>query len=204
MASKMSLEVRINRAKMFWNSNLVDNTISANCFCLLQETRRQQNERKRNMLYLIAQYLSDFGFNASHDTFFKEANLTANYRVCDNVDLDTIYLDYCSHYQLKFERSPKIIKNVEDGNVGGRAKFSARQTKRQITSELNLASKEHLPEALVTNSDSLNSVIVVSSAGKNKDDESGDSGRKFGMLRTLGDFLCHHPDHREMAEILHR
>lgn len=33
--------------------------------------------------------------------------------MCDNIDLDTIYLDYCSYYHLKFGKQPKIVKRLE-------------------------------------------------------------------------------------------
>lgn len=45
---------------------------------------------------------------------WNEANLTADYKVCDNIDLDTIYLDFCSYYHLKFGKLPKILRKIEN------------------------------------------------------------------------------------------
>lgn len=54
---------------------------------------------------------------------WNEANLTADYKVCDNIDLDTIYLDFCSYYHLKFGKLPKILRKIEnDSNEPQRTK----------------------------------------------------------------------------------
>lgn len=42
-----------------------------------------------------------------------EARLSNEFKVCDNIDLDTIYLDFCSYYHLKFGKQPKITKRIE-------------------------------------------------------------------------------------------
>lgn len=170
----------------------------------LQDTRRQQNERRRNILYLIAQYLSDFGFHAAYDTFFKEANLTSSYRVCDNVDLDTIYLDYCSHYHLKFDKSPRIIKKVDAADAEKRVRPSTRRTGRKEKSDSHSTPKHGASGAVISNADALSSAISVSSVRNGNGDEGCDEASKFDMPRSLGDFLCDHPDHRDIAEILHR
>lgn len=68
-------------------------------------------ERKRCILFIISQYLSDYSLTATNDQLIKETNLpTNNYQICDNVDLDTMFLDYCSYYQLRFGKQPKFIK----------------------------------------------------------------------------------------------
>lgn len=64
-------------------------------------------------MYLISQYLCDFGLKQTNTALCKEANLTADYKICDNVDLDTIYLDFCSYYHLKFGKLPKILRKIE-------------------------------------------------------------------------------------------
>lgn len=47
-------------------------------------------------------------------TLWNEANLTTEYKICDNVDLDTIYLDFCSYYHMKFGKLPKILRKIEN------------------------------------------------------------------------------------------
>lgn len=36
------------------------------------------------------------------------------FEVCDNVDLETILMDYESYYFIKFQKYPKIIKKAPD------------------------------------------------------------------------------------------
>lgn len=47
-------------------------------------------------------------------SLWNEANLSADYKICDNIDLDTIYLDFCSYYHLKFRKLPKILRKIEN------------------------------------------------------------------------------------------
>lgn len=58
--------------------------------------------------------MNDFGLKEARLALLTETNLSSDYRVCDNIDLDTIYLDYCSYYHLKFGKQPKIVKKVND------------------------------------------------------------------------------------------
>lgn len=68
-------------------------------------------------MYLIAQYLDDFGLKQTKSLLCTEANLSSDCKICDNIDLDTIYLDYCSYYHLKFGKQPKIIKRNDSIDI---------------------------------------------------------------------------------------
>lgn len=63
---------------------------------------------------MVAQYLDDFGLKQSKNALLTEARLSNEFKVCDNIDLDTIYLDYCSYYNLKFGKQPKIVKRIDN------------------------------------------------------------------------------------------
>lgn len=67
-------------------------------------------ERKRNLLYLIRNYLKEQNLQETADVLCNEAQLTNQFDVCDNVDLDIIYQDYESFYFTKFNKTPKILK----------------------------------------------------------------------------------------------
>lgn len=86
-----------------------------------QEERRSILERKRHLLLLIAQYLSDHGLGNTVEILAKESSLLASTRrefaLCDNIDLESMYLDYISHHQLKFGRMPKITKRLDGPNI---------------------------------------------------------------------------------------
>ncbi|KAG4072113.1 hypothetical protein HA402_015612 [Bradysia odoriphaga] len=81
----------------------------------MEEERRLLNERKRNILLLISQYLKDNGMFYTSASLEREALYNArDYQLCDNVDLDSIYLEYVSYYNLKFGKTPKIVKKSEN------------------------------------------------------------------------------------------
>uniref|UniRef100_A0A182J122 AAA+ ATPase domain-containing protein n=1 Tax=Anopheles atroparvus TaxID=41427 RepID=A0A182J122_ANOAO len=78
-----------------------------------EQDRRSIYERRRNILYLVANYLSSMGLHQSRQALIDETHLTAEFEVCDNIDLDTIYQDFCSYFLLKFGKQPRIVKRTE-------------------------------------------------------------------------------------------
>ena len=53
----------------------------------------------------------------SADTLGRETNIDLNkYEVADNVDLETVLMEYESYYYIKFNRYPKIAKKLSAGN----------------------------------------------------------------------------------------
>lgn len=117
-----------------------------NYFFHTNQESKQLHQRQRNLLYLMSQYLIDFGLKRSQAVLLEEANLTNEYRVCDNIDLDTIYLDYCSYYQLRFGKQPKVLKRREvtssEQQLSGKAKLvkgSSKQRHTESRSSSNVA-----------------------------------------------------------------
>lgn len=47
------------------------------------------------------------------------ATLLSEYVLCDNIDLDTLYLDYTSYYRVKFGKPPLITKRLEATSANG-------------------------------------------------------------------------------------
>ncbi|XP_053696607.1 katanin p60 ATPase-containing subunit A-like 2 [Sabethes cyaneus] len=78
-----------------------------------EQDKRSLYERRRNILYLVANYFSIMGLDQSRQTLLEETHLTEEFEVCDNIDLDTIYQEYCSYYLLKFGKQPKVVKRNE-------------------------------------------------------------------------------------------
>lgn len=76
-----------------------------------EEIRHIQTRRK-NILYLIQRYLNDNGFYGTANTLKAEAKLSDEFELCDNIDLDGMYLEYASYYQLKFGKYPKILRKL--------------------------------------------------------------------------------------------
>lgn len=78
-----------------------------------QQDRKALYERRKNILYLIHQYLTDINLCRSSMVLQDEAGLSKDYKVCDNVDLETMYMEFCSYFKLKFGKQPKIVKRSE-------------------------------------------------------------------------------------------
>jgi len=67
-----------------------------------------------------------FRYLESATTLSKETNLDmSKYDVCDNVDLETVLMEYESYYFVRFQKYPKIIKKLTEsgeycqGYIGG-------------------------------------------------------------------------------------
>ncbi|XP_055386347.1 katanin p60 ATPase-containing subunit A-like 2 [Condylostylus longicornis] len=79
---------------------------------LKDSDKKNYNTRRRTLLYLIQKYLNDYGYPDIATTLKSEALLN-DYEVCDNIDIDIIFLEYCSYQQLKFEL-PEEWKQFSD------------------------------------------------------------------------------------------
>ncbi|KAA3673852.1 katanin p60 ATPase-containing subunit A1 [Paragonimus westermani] len=63
----------------------------------------------------IASYVSHFSYTESALSLSKETNLNFHhYEVCDNVDLETVLLEYESYYFVKFHKYPRITKKLSN------------------------------------------------------------------------------------------
>ncbi|RTG90205.1 katanin p60 ATPase-containing subunit A1 [Schistosoma bovis] len=81
------------------------------------KTKEEQRStaRKKNLLILVMHYLSEEGYVESAMSLSKETNLDfKKYEVCDNVDLETVLLEYESYYYIKFQKYPRITKKLSD------------------------------------------------------------------------------------------
>ncbi|KAG8511897.1 Katanin p60 ATPase-containing subunit A-like 2, partial [Galemys pyrenaicus] len=84
--------------------------------------------RRKNLLILILHYLTQEGTNfvffffCEMVRYFDTANVLEQetklglrrFEVCDNIDLETILMEYESYYYVKFQKYPKIIKKASD------------------------------------------------------------------------------------------
>ncbi|XP_026829023.1 katanin p60 ATPase-containing subunit A-like 2 [Ooceraea biroi] len=77
-----------------------------------KEEKRAQ-ERRRHLIYLITAFLREQGYSNIAESLFKEAQLSRDIHVCDNIDLETIILEYADYYYAKYNRYPKLCKKVE-------------------------------------------------------------------------------------------
>jgi katanin p60 ATPase-containing subunit A1 len=102
--------------------------------------QKRQIERKRNIIVLIHQHLVEnggllvcsclskyaasysdcivfhfLGYIEAAERLQKEAGIACSrFEVADNVDLQLIYSEYESYYELKFDKKPKVVKKLRD------------------------------------------------------------------------------------------
>ncbi|KAM7026091.1 katanin p60 ATPase-containing subunit A-like 2 isoform 5-T5 [Acridotheres tristis] len=88
--------------------------------------------RRKNLLILILHYLIEEGYVDAANALEQETKLgLRGFEVCDNIDLETILMEYENYYFVKFQKYPKITKKVLDTaenkqlRSGGRAKRAA-------------------------------------------------------------------------------
>ena len=85
-----------------------------------QKMEKKDNERKKNILILIHQYLINIGFPDSATKLSEESNLELeNYAVADNMDLLLIIREYEDYYYMKFGKNPIFSHKISDGKMGG-------------------------------------------------------------------------------------
>ncbi|ALC48833.1 CG10793 [Drosophila busckii] len=79
---------------------------------VLCEDVRNFTTRRRNLLYLMHRYLMENGYYSSAEALKSESRLSDDCELCDNVDLDAIYLEYASFFNMKFGKYPRILKKA--------------------------------------------------------------------------------------------
>ncbi|CAH7088579.1 Katnal2 [Phodopus roborovskii] len=71
--------------------------------------------RRKNLLILILHYLTQEGYIDAANALEEETKLgLRRFEVCDNVDLETILMEYESYYFVKFQKYPKMVKKAPD------------------------------------------------------------------------------------------
>nr|XP_020662192.1 katanin p60 ATPase-containing subunit A-like 2 isoform X3 [Pogona vitticeps] len=89
--------------------------------------------RRKNLLILILHYLTEEGYVDAANALEQETKLgLRRFEVCDNIDLETILMEYESYYYVKFQKYPKITKKASDTynkpRSGGKQKRAASST----------------------------------------------------------------------------
>lgn len=85
-------------------------TVASTILC---EDVRNFTTRRRNLLYLMHRYLLENGYYNTAEALKTEGRLSDEFELCDNVDLDAIYLEYASFFNLKFGKYPRILKKLD-------------------------------------------------------------------------------------------
>ncbi|XP_071436075.1 katanin p60 ATPase-containing subunit A-like 2 isoform X2 [Pithys albifrons albifrons] len=97
--------------------------------------------RRKNLLILILHYLMEEGYFDAANALEQETKLSLRgFEVCDNVDLETILMEYESYYFVKFQKYPKITKKVVDTENKQRL-----QTRAKARSSRAASSSQNVP-----------------------------------------------------------
>lgn len=177
----------------------------------MQEEKRAIVERKRSILYLISQYLADVGLPIAFNALIKESQLLANrdLQLCDNVDLDSIYLDYMAYHHIRFGKYPKITKRIESAELllAGNTKKTLTTRRKSIQktdsnkeTDTDAAIKEKMDAQLQL------AINVTPYAGQKRNEASScpQSEDSMLVLRPLRDHPHYSPEWKEMAEMISR
>ncbi|XP_015606634.1 katanin p60 ATPase-containing subunit A-like 2 [Cephus cinctus] len=92
---------------------MADSILSRSIHNARDKEEKREQERRRNLLYLIVDFLKEQRFTECADALAKEAHLSKDVKLCDNIDLDIVLLEYSDYYYAKYQRYPKICKKVE-------------------------------------------------------------------------------------------
>ncbi|KAF5304633.1 hypothetical protein FQR65_LT07915 [Abscondita terminalis] len=101
--------------------------------------KKETADRKRAILYLISGYLKEQNLSASSECLEAEAQLSNDFEVCDNIDLDTILQEYQSYYYAKFNKHAKILRK---SNTQTRVVHIAKETKKKTGSVSGKVTRE--------------------------------------------------------------
>lgn len=163
--------------------------------------KKEDQERKRNILYLIENFLRSNNLHETADSLESEAQLSNNIEVCDNVDLDVILQEYQSYYFIKFQKMPKITKKSEDSKPKA-ASATKKTLKRSSAKKSSNSIKEKSPS---TESDDFQFEIINLSDGSNSKNvrskpESLKAQDDKSALKPLCEFESYNQEWREFAE----
>ncbi|KAL6258897.1 hypothetical protein P5V15_010843 [Pogonomyrmex californicus] len=189
-----------------------------------KEEKRVQ-ERRRHLTYLIAAFLREQGYSNTVESLFKEAQLSRDINVCDNIDLETIILEYVDHYYAKYNRYPKLCKKAEIGNVMQTTNnkkervskiLNPKQEDSRVTEECNNIGRNKVAKAIHTAStwNELNLGITVTpifptESGDQRvitqvpiSDETFADGDK--LLKPIGNLYPLGSELKEIADVISR
>ena len=84
--------------------------------------QKRATEKRRNILVLIHQHLIENGYVEAAERLQHEAgNVISKFEVADNVDFGLILGEYEAYYEMRFDKKPKLVRKLQDGEVSARA-----------------------------------------------------------------------------------
>ena len=70
----------------------------------------------RNILIIIHAHLIENGYIEAAERLSNEAGtVMGKFEVADNIDMSLIMSDYEAYYEMRFDRKPKLVRKIRDG-----------------------------------------------------------------------------------------
>ncbi|XP_072461303.1 katanin p60 ATPase-containing subunit A-like 2 isoform X5 [Notamacropus eugenii] len=183
--------------------------------------------RRKNLLILILHYLTQEGYIDAANALEQETKQgLRRFEVCDNVDLETILMEYESYYFVKFQKYPKIVRKAVETEEN---KIPRNGKSRRVVSDAsqNLPRiPQHRPPSKTTSGKTLEPKPPNKDNSKQENDntaslETSDFGlnisgihkgiggenahpRRVRLLKPLSAFIGMNSEMRELAAVVSR
>ena len=168
--------------------------------------QRRNSDRKRSILVLIHAYLIENGYFETLEKFSAETNgVCSKFEVADNIDLNMILTEYENYYEVRFDRKPKMIRKVNDGeeSKGKRSVSDSKRQHSQVKKSIEPGMKSAVQTSMSSEDQSLDmNVQGVKFTGK-KDADSGEAASEERTLRPPPQFH-HDPEMKQLVAVVSR
>ncbi|XP_059690272.1 katanin p60 ATPase-containing subunit A-like 2 isoform X2 [Gavia stellata] len=132
--------------------------------------------RRKNLLILILHYLMEEGYVDAANALEQETKLSLRgFEVCDNIDLETILMEYESYYFVKFQKYPKITKKALDTAENKQQLRTGGRPRRAASSSQNLPRLKHQTAQRPLSKTSPGSTTEFKSSTKESPKQNNDS-----------------------------
>ncbi|XP_010079565.1 PREDICTED: katanin p60 ATPase-containing subunit A-like 2 isoform X1 [Pterocles gutturalis] len=132
--------------------------------------------RRKNLLILILHYLMEEGYVDAANALEQETKLSLRgFEVCDNIDLETILMEYESYYFVKFQKYPKITKKVLDTAENKQQLRTGGRPRRAASCSQNLPRLKHQTVQQPLSKTSPGSTAEFNSSTKESPKQNNDS-----------------------------
>ncbi|XP_018606863.1 katanin p60 ATPase-containing subunit A-like 2 [Scleropages formosus] len=148
-----------------------------------READELRNEtRRRNLLILIFHYLKEEGYMDAAGVLEQETSFGLHrFEACDNIDLETILMEYESYYFIRFQKYPKLTKKVPETCESRQARSSGKKRTSSASHTLPRISSTHCPSSRLKKAESK----TVAKDGSKTASENGQSSppemTEFGL-----------------------
>ncbi|XP_053061528.1 katanin p60 ATPase-containing subunit A-like 2 isoform X4 [Acinonyx jubatus] len=190
---------------------------------------RRTEARRKNLLILILHYLTQEGYIDTANALEQETKLgLRRFEVCDNIDLETILMEYESYYFVKFQKYPKIVKKASDTAENNLPQRSGGKTRRVMSDscqnlpkisqqrprsrttvgkpgDAKSVHKEHPKQEPINNTPMEGADFGLSISGVPKGSgEENVRPQKERLLKPLSAFIGMNSEMRELAAVVSR